>query len=361
MTTVWACDPCRRRTWLLEALAGHLDTARSRIDALLALPDDELIEAVGGEDRDALRGAAQQLDPVALGERCGDAGLEAICRCHPVYPASLRELPAPPAMLHVVGGLERLTELAGEEPVAIVGARRASAYGLQVGRSLSAELAAAGVTVVSGMALGIDAVAHQGALDGGGGTVAVLPGGADRPYPAAHRRLHARIRERGVIVSELGPGVVPRRWMFPARNRIIAALSALTVVVQARSGSGALLTAGWAGRLGRSIGAVPGPITSPLSAGPHALLAAGAQLIGGAQDVLDSLYGAGAVPAPARRRAALDPQLTALLDAIADGEEAAVACARAGLDADGGLAALASLELAGMVRRGAGGRYSVRW
>ena len=356
-----ACDACLRRTSLLQALAGHLDAVRGRIEALLALSDDELIEAVGGDERAALRGHATTFDPETARGRCAATGLEAICRCDPGYPPPLLALPAPPAVLHVAGGLARLTELIAEDPVAVVGARRASAYGLDVARSLAGELGTAGVTVVSGMALGVDAAAHQGALGAGGATVAVLAGGADRPYPATHRRLYASIRERGAIVSELGPGVVARRWMFPARNRIIAALSAMTVVVQARERSGALVTARWADRLGRTVGAVPGPVTSPQSVGPHALLASGAALIAGGQDVLDGLYGVGACALPDRRRDLLDPALSALLDAIVEGEEGDAAFAAAGLDADGGLAALASLELAGMLRRGAGGRYSVRW
>ena len=358
-TATGSCAACRRRAWLLEALAGHLDAVRARIDALLALQDEELIEAVGGEDRDALHRRHAAFDAGAAGARCEAAGLEAVCRCRAGYPPALLALPAPPAVLHVAGGVGRLQELSEEDPIAVVGARRASEYGLQVARSLAGGLGVARLTVVSGMALGIDAAAHRGALDAGSATVAVLPGGADRPYPVAHRRLYARIRERGVAVSELGPGVAPRRWMFPARNRIIAALGQMTVVVQARERSGALVTARWARQLGRAVGAVPGQVTSPLSAGPHELLVSGARLVAGAQDVLDGLYGVGAVTLPDRRRHSLDPELSALLDAIADGADPQDAFGRAGLDADGGLAALASLELAGIVRRGAGGRYTV--
>ncbi len=359
MTAPGACDPCRRRAWLLQELAGHLDAVRARIDALLELDDEDLIEAVGGSDRDALHRRRAEYDADGAGARWAAAGVEAVCRCRAGYPPALLELPAPPAVLHVAGGVGRLQELAGEDPVAIVGARRASAYGLEVARSLAADLGAARLTVVSGMALGIDAAAHLGALDVGSGTVAVLPGGPDRPYPATHRRLHARIRERGVAVSELPPGVAPRRWMFPARNRIIAALGQMTVVVQARERSGALVTARWARRLDRAVGAVPGQVTSPLSAGPHELLAGGARLVAGAQDALDAIYGVRAVALPDRRREHLDPELSALLDALADGAVGEAAFAHAGLDADGGLAALASLELAGIVRRGPGGRYTV--
>jgi DNA processing protein len=225
---------------------------------------------------------------------------------------------------------------------------------------LAGELARAGLTVVSGMALGIDAAAHAGALDSSGATVAVLPGGADVAYPARHRRLLARIRQGGVAVSELGPGVAPRRWMFPARNRIIAALAELTVLVQGGERSGALLTADWAARLGRGTGAVPGRVAAPLSAAPHRLLREGATLVASAQDVFDAVYGVGAVLLPQRRIERLEPSLAALLEAIAEGEEGQAAFARAGLQGESGMAALARLELDGFVRRGAGGRYLVR-
>jgi DNA processing protein len=148
--------------------------------------------------------------------------------------------------------------------------------------------------------------------------------------------------------------------MFPARNRIIAALSAMTVVVEARHGSGALLTAAAARDLGRPLGAVPGRITSPLAAGPHRLLRAGAQLIAGPQDVLDGLFGVGVRTAvPKRFETTLAPDLRRLLDALSEGHDTAAALSAAGLPGDRGLAALASLELAGRIRREPGGRFSV--
>jgi DNA processing protein len=378
VSTIRVCPACARRAWLLERLAGHLDPVRGRIDELLALEDLALVQAVGGERRDEI---ARELarheadEPAVLAQRVERAELDAICRCDPAYPAALRDLPVPPAVLHLAGGLQRLAALPGAPSVALVGSRRPSAYGTEIARTLAADLACAGLPVVSGMALGIDAAAHQGALDAHpppgaasprpaldtpGLPVAVLPAGADVAYPARHRRLLARIRERGIVLSELGPGVAPRRWMFPARNRIIAALAELTVIVQARERSGALITAGWADRLGRLRGAVPGPASAPLSAGPHQLLREGAALIASVQDVLDALYGRGAVAAPPRRRIELEPSLAALLEALADGEEGASAFTRSGLNAESGLAALARLELAGLVRRGPGGRYLAR-
>ena len=187
-------------------MAGHLDRARGRIEAVLELGDDELIAALGGRQQSRMRHELERLDvgvgPLALacGRPRGDL------RLRPGYPPALRALPAPPAVLHVAGGLGRLLGLVGGDPVAIVGSRRASPYGLEVARSLGRGLGMAGLSVVSGMALGIDSAAHTGALDAGAATVAVLPGSADRPYPPGKRALYRRILAGGAGVSELGPG-----------------------------------------------------------------------------------------------------------------------------------------------------------
>jgi DNA processing protein len=353
-----ACSDCLRRAWLLGRLAGHLDPVRDRIDALLELGDDELIAAVAGARADVVTGEYRAFDAGAARARCDDAGLGAVCRCDTAYPDRLRDLAAPPAALHILGGAGRLGELVAGEPVAIVGARQASPYGLEIAGALGRGLGCAGVTVISGMARGIDSAAHRGVLAVEGETVAVLAGGAERAYPASSRGLHRRISQRGVLVSELAPGTATRRWMFLARNRIIAALSAMTVVVQGKAASGALVTARRAAELGRVVGAVPGPVTSRLSAGPHELLRGGAELVQGAPDILEALFGAGAAILP-DRRGGLSPELSALLEAIADGHEASAAFARAGLEVDGGLAGLASLELGGWLRRGPGGRFTV--
>ncbi len=367
-----ACGECLGRAWLLGRLAGHLDPVRRRIACLLELDDEDLIAAVGGSRRTELLGERRNFDPVAARTRCAVVGVTVVCRCDPAYPPALRDLAAPPSVLHIGGSVEGAQSLLADQPVAIVGARRPSPYGAEVARSLARSLAGAAVTVVSGLAQGIDAAAHEGALDAWertaahegaletrARTMAVLPGGADRPYPASARRLQRRIASDGVVISELPPGTRVRRWMFPARSRIIAALSAMTVVVEARAGSGALLTAGFAAELGRALGAVPGRITSPLAEGPHELLREGAQLVGGPQDVLDGLFGVGQRSAPVRTAAPLAPTLQTLLDALADGSEISSALSRAGLGADRGLGALAALELAGRIRREPGGRFSV--
>ena len=370
-----ACDACLTRTWLLARLAGHIDLHRDRVDSLLELDATELITAIAGARRPAVERELERFEPEAARRRAAQAGLEQICRCDPDYPRGLAQLTATPAVLHVSGAAERFLALADRAAVAVVGARRPSQYGIDIARALARGLAAAGVTVVSGMALGIDSAAHRGALDAGGATIAVLAGAAERPYPVRARALHRRIQTDGAVLSELPPGADTRRWMFPARNRLIAALSALTVVVEARPGSGALLTAEHAARLGRPLGAVPGRVTSPLARGPHALLRDGALLIEGAEDVFDGLFevGLAEVHPPAQRslgppaqpslgppaRVELEPELQSVLDAFAEGRGVAEALAHAGLDADRGLAALASLELAGRVRREPGGRYSV--
>ncbi len=354
-----ACAQCLARAWLLGRLAGHLDLVRTQIGPLLALEADQLIAAVAGRHAAAVRHELDEFNAATARRRCSDAEVEPICRCDSAYPPALARLDAAPAVLHVGGGLERCLKRLRDQSVAIVGARRASPYGVAVAGSLARGTAAAGVTVISGMARGIDTAAHEGALAVDGITLAVLAGAAERAYPTSARSLHRRIRDRGAVISELPPGVPSRRWMFRARNRIIAGLSAMTVVVEARRESGAMLTAAAATELGRTLGAVPGRVTSPLTAGPHALLRSGASLVAGPQDVLDGLFGAGVACLRGLPREPLAPHLQALLDALAEGHEVEVALAQAGVQADRGLAALASLELAGRVRREPGGEFSV--
>ena len=359
VTHATACRECLARGWLLATLAGHLDRVRARIAELLALDNEQLVAAVGGDRSAAISDELERFDGEAALARVHELGLEAVCRCDPAYPRALAGAPELPAALYVRGGVDRLASLVGDQPVAIVGARRASAYGLDVARSLARALAASGVTVISGMALGIDSAAHEGALAAGGPTVAVLPGPAERAYPAAKRSLHRRISAEGAIVSELPPGTQLWRWMFPARNRVIAALSALTVVVEAAHHSGALVTARAARDLGRPVGAIPGRITAPQSAGSNALLAGGARVIRDAQDVLDALYGAGVRRACTDARPELGNGHAALLAAVANGRDTIEGLARDGFEAEGLLTALASLELDGYLRRGPGGRFTV--
>jgi DNA processing protein len=206
-----------------------------------------------------------------------------------VWNARLDDLPDPPSETLYARG-DHFAEALTAPTVAILGARACSGYGAQVARTLSREFATAGVTVVSGLARGIDAEAHRGALDANGRTVAVLGCGIDRDDPVAHAELARRISESGGIVSEYEPGVEPAPWRFPARNRIIAALADAVVIVEARSRSGALITVDLAMEIGRPIYAVPGEITSPLSDGTNELLRHGhATAITSSRDVLTAL------------------------------------------------------------------------
>jgi DNA processing protein len=236
-------------------------------------------------------------------------------------------------------------ELLRQPTVAVVGARACSAYGRQVARALGRDLAAAGLVVVSGLARGIDAEAHRGALDSGT-TVAVLGCGIDRDYPAANRELARQVAACGLVVSEYAPGVEPAPWRFPARNRIVAGLCRATVVVEARERSGALITADFALEEGRDVLAVPGEITSALSAGTNALLRLGAVPLTRSDDVLE-LYGLEARSRPAPQ---VDGAAGVVLAAVREAAAGADELARATALAAGELAAaLTELELAGLV------------
>jgi DNA processing protein len=256
-------------------------------------------------------------------------------------PPLLRAIHGPPKRLYLRGAGD--PQLLSQPSVAVVGARACSPYGAQVARRLGRELAAAGLVVVSGLARGVDGEAHRGALETDGHTIAVLGCGIDRDYPAAHAALARAIGERSLLVSEYGPGVEPAPFRFPARNRIVAGLCAVTIVVEARERSGALITADFALEEGREVFAVPGEITSPLSAGTNALLRLGATPLTSAGDVLESL-GIEVEPSPP----AAHPFLQ-LLPATAD------ELARAtGLSPGEVAAALTELEVAGVVAEGEG-------
>jgi DNA processing protein len=256
-------------------------------------------------------------------------------------PPLLRAIHDPPRRLFLRGAADR--ELLNRPAVAVVGARVCSAYGAQIARMLGRELAAAGVVVVSGMARGVDGEAHRGALESNGHTVAVLGCGIDRDYPAAHASLARSIAERSLLVSEYEPGVPPSPYRFPARNRIIAGLCVATIVVEARERSGALITADFALDEGREVFAVPGEITSTLSAGTNALLRLGATPLTSADDVFEAL----GIEPPEREKPS--HPLLGLLPASAD-ELARVT----GMTPSEIAAALAELEVGGFVGEGDG-------
>lgn len=238
--------------------------------------------------------------------------------------------------------------------VAVVGARSATTYGEGVGRDLGADLAEAQWAVVSGGAFGIDAAAHRGALAGGGVTVCVLAGGVDVPYPRAHDSLIARIREHGVLVSETSLGGAPMRQRFLTRNRVIGALARGTVVVEAALRSGSGTTAREAHALGRAVMAIPGPVTSPQSAGCHALIRDGvADLVCGVRDVLRHVDPQGVEPEALWTDGALGVREARVLDAVPVRRAVAAEriAATAGIAAHDALAALGLLEADGLVRR----------
>lgn len=352
-----ACAACLRRTRLVALLAPYIELARRErsLPQILALDDDALLAAVAGRRQDTVRARLKRPAPVPA---TGAPPLRTICRHDPAYPRRLLDAADAPAVLHVRGDA---TVLAAEPAVAVVGARRASPYGLEVARGLGRGLAAAGLPVVSGMALGVDGAAHAGALEAGGPTIAVLAGGADVPYPRSKAGLYRVIAQAPgcCVVSEMPPGFAPFKWGFPARNRIIAGLADMTVVVEAAARSGSLITAEMAQDAGRVVAAVPGAVTNPVAEGTNALLRDGAELVRGPQDVLDALLGAGASrvaagPDPAR----LEPRLRGLLEHLAgDPATPSGLVGRGAGEADDVVAGLVELELLGFARRVPGGGY----
>ena len=309
---------------------------------------DAIVRGRAGSDAD--REFVADAVPNAISRRVVDAGARfALPGDAEYWPAFLR-LDDPPVAVFLRGRPLSLEH----RRVAIVGSRRPSTTGVEVARALARGCAVAGLVVTSGGALGIDARAHEGALDAGGTTVAVLGSGIDQDYPATNRRLLREICDRGTLVSEYPPGVAAEPFRFPARNRLIAALSIGVVIVEGAARSGTRSTADFASQVGIDVFGVPGPITSALSEAPNALIRDGATLIRGIDDLLDDLgIEAAAAPAtpdglPAVERAALEALETPMLpDAVAQA---------IGLAVPDAISALVRLELRGLVL-GSGGRY----
>jgi len=274
------------------------------------------------------------------------------------YPQSLLDIgDAPPVLFHV-----GRRELLNRPAVAIVGSRQATPQGLDDARAFARALAGAGVTVVSGLAQGIDAAAHEGALAEAGGTIAVVGTGLDRVYPAVNRKLAHAIADHGCLLSEFVPGTPPRKWHFPRRNRLIAGLSRGVLVIEANLSSGSLITARLAGDQGREVMAMPGSIHSPLSKGCHKLIREGAKLVETAQDVLVELGLPARAPAPhaaARREAsaAQAPLLAAMGAAPIDMDDLV---RRTGLSAQAIAAQLTALEIDGLVAPVPGAKWQRR-
>jgi DNA processing protein len=356
---IGACDGCLRRAVLVARLApriaGLLDRPGSRVAGLLALGEDELLGAVAGPTADQMREALDAADLGAVRVDYDARGIAVICRHSAAYPPGLHDLADSPPALFALGRLEALETLQEEPAVTVVGTRRPSPYGTEVAHSLGRGLGAAGLPVVSGLALGIDATAHRGCLEGGGMPVAVLPGGPDVVYPRKHRALHRGVCEHGVALSELPPGTRPFRWSFPARNRIMAGLARMTVVVEAADPSGSLITADFAKDLGRSVAAVPGRVTSQIARGTNGLLRDGAVPITALQDVLDELFGVGMRQTPGQTEvppAPEDPVLTKVLHAAERLDTVNAIATEVGLATARVRAALSRLEADGYLVRG---------
>jgi DNA processing protein len=348
------CLECLRRGRLIAHLAPYIERVAtgspgSRSPELLRLSNEDLVAAVAPKAVDRILDTVEAFSEESLRAELSAAGCWACCRHDDRYPEGLRDASDAPWALVGRGNPAMLVAIRDPSGVVtVVGARRAGAYGREVARALGRDLGAAGMVVVSGLAYGIDACAHRGALESGA-TVAVLGCGADVCYPAAHRSLWRRIEERGLVLSELPPGTGAWRWAFPARNRVMAALAGMTVVVEAAERSGSLITADLAADLGRDLGAVPGPVNARTSAGPHSLLAGGACLVRDAQDVLDAMLGPGAGPIE-RLGPPVGPLAGEVLRALEGGEDTCEAIAAA-LDLGAGAAAatLADLEADGYV------------
>ncbi len=302
--------------------------------------EDKLIQAIGRQ--------RVKIEPEREMERLARSAVAALTLRDTDYPRLLREIALPPAVLYVRGMLLPQDEMA----LAIVGTRRISTYGKQVTQRLAADLVGRGLTIVSGLARGVDAVAHTAALEANGRTIAVLGCGPDLVYPPEHTKLAERIAAQGAVVSEFAAGMPPEAGNFPARNRIISGLSLATLITEAPEASGALITASFAGDQGREVLAVPGNITQRTSVGCNKLIQNGAACITSAADVVDALN-LHLVPQQLDMRALLpeDPTEARILALLGDEpRHADDICQRSGLPTGTVTSTLMLLELKGLAR-----------
>lgn len=266
------------RTQRLLQYFGSLRSAwEADVPTLRTVLEARVVEQIVTKRRSA--------DPVGVLERLYSEHVQVVTLLDDRYPSLLREIPAPPPVLFVKGDFQETDRRA----LAIVGTRRVTSYGREMARIIARDLALAGVTIVSGLARGVDGIAHQAALDAGGRTIAIMGSGVRRIYPAEHRGLAERISEQGALVSDFLPDAPPDGPNFPARNRLISGVSLGVIVIEAPERSGALITVDFAADQGRDVFAVPGSLLSSASAGCHRMLRDGARLIRGADDVLEDL------------------------------------------------------------------------
>jgi len=336
----------------LQALITHFGDVEA---AWRGSPDDLRAAGLGAKLVERLVQVRAGLDLDRVWERIQADGIQVLTWPNPAYPTHLREIDQPPPVLYVRGELLNEDELA----VALVGTRQVSPYGRQVTEAIAVTLVQNGVTVVSGLARGVDAVAHQAALQAGGRTLAVLGSGVDRVYPPEHRALAERIVAHGALVSDYPPGTAPDSANFPARNRIISGLSLAVVVTEAGQTSGALLTAAFAADQGRDVFAVPGSILAANSRGTNSLIVDGARPLLDARDVLEALdLGRASVQRDARRALPPDPTEARVLASLGQEplhiDEIRV---RSGLPVEQVSAVLVMMELKGLVRQVGGMNY----
>ena len=347
---------------LLIALSLLPFVTPNRIRLLLEYFDP--VEAACNASPRALQGllsvtpeqAAQVKNPLkdrALQQQVERLRGSVVAICDPDYPPLLRQIIDPPLALHVRGD----RSLLARPGLAIVGSRRASPYAINVAQSLARRLAPAGLTIVSGLACGVDSAAHQATLEVNGTTIAVLGTGIDVVYPRLHARLFRRIETCGAIVTEFPPGTPPRRENFPVRNRIISGLTLGTVVVEATRRSGSLITARMAAEQNREVFAVPGSIFSAGCEGTHRLIQYGAKLVHDAQDVVDELRGEFRLAQTPEREP--EPPLRDVLAVLSrdDGMHVDAVAARAKRSAAQVAESLLQLELDGWIRALPGARY----
>ena len=366
-------DPVLRRAAISWARGGELTPQRlwpvlralGGVEALLASSEEELTKRLESGTRAlAVLRSAEDVSSEKWVTQLERAGVRAVTAFDEDYPQALAEISDPPFLLYAAGNLERLRLPA----VGIVGSRAATRYGRDVAARLARELSAAGITIVSGFARGVDESAHQAAVGSPGGTIAVLGCGLDVDYPREHGPLKEAMRAHDLQLSEFPPGTDPKPTNFPIRNRIIAGLCAGVVVVEASRRSGSLITARLANEFGRDVFAVPGSVFSPTSIGTHALLRDGAILCCGAEDVLAELFPtigtapAGKTAVPASAVAALSGEARRVWERLRKEEDASAEDLAQSTDLPAAtvLAALFELEEAGLAVFGDDGRYGAR-
>jgi DNA processing protein len=351
--------------WLAVSRVPHIGPARierlvqrfGTLQAAWAAPRDDLRAVLEAKPLAELLAARGKVDPLRELDRIEAQGIAVTHPGHSAYPRLLAEAAGRPSILYMRGALTA----ADDAGVAIVGTRRVTPYGRQAAERIATELAQAGVTVISGLARGVDGVAHRAALAAGGRTVAVLGSGTDVIYPAEHRRLAEEILGAGAIVSEHPPGAPPDAQNFPARNRIISGMSLGVVVIEAPLRSGALITATFAADQGREVFVVPGSVFSPASEGTNLLLRDGARIVRDGADVLEDLnLGSRGAGAALQTEMALDETERRVYEVL--GSEARhidELAEAAGLAAGEAAAVLLTMELKGLVRNH-GAQYYVR-